>query len=470
MKLSAKLALGFGIVLLLLLALAGVSTLSLNDSSEGFAEYRGLARDSNLSGRLQANMLMVRLAVKDYIITASDDSLEQFNAYFAKMRGFMDEAQKEIQKPERAAFVDEADEEVKQYSNHFKKVTQLQDERNQLVENVLNKNGPQVERNLTAILRTAERDGDMEAAFRSGLAIRSLLLARLYAFKFLNDNLKASADRAFKELQDFNNELNELDANLENPERRRLLAEARSLGNGYADTFTKVTSVIYARNEITSKYLNVLEDDIAHKVEQVKLSVIADQDHLGPKLQAANNQTFITLMIIAGIALAIGIGTAWFIIRSITRPLAESVGYATDVSEGDLTVAIKCKGNDEITRLSEALSNMVAQISRVVGNVRSGSASVAEGSGELSATAQSLSEGATEQAASIEEISASMEEMVANIQQNTQNAVTTEGIANQSAEEADESGVAVAQAVSAMHNIAEKISIIEEIARPERRH
>jgi methyl-accepting chemotaxis protein len=76
-----------------------------------------------------------------------------------------------------------------------------------------------------------------------------------------------------------------------------------------------------------------------------------------------------------------------------------------------------------------------------------------------------MSQGATEQSASAEEASSSIEEMTANIRQNTDNAMQTEKIAVQSAQEAEQGGKAVADTVSAMKEIANKIVIIEEIAR-----
>ncbi|MDL2404034.1 methyl-accepting chemotaxis protein, partial [Rhizobium mayense] len=84
---------------------------------------------------------------------------------------------------------------------------------------------------------------------------------------------------------------------------------------------------------------------------------------------------------------------------------------------------------------------------------------------ELSASSEQVSQGATEQAASAEEASASMEQMAANIKQNADNAAQTEKIARQSAKDAEASGDAVTRAVSAMRTIAEKIGIVQEIAR-----
>src|SRR5579883_2049507 len=73
--------------------------------------------------------------------------------------------------------------------------------------------------------------------------------------------------------------------------------------------------------------------------------------------------------------------------------------------------------------------------------------------------------GAVEQASAAEEASSSMEEMAANVKQNAENASQTEKIAAQSAKDAEASGAAVGRAVEAMQTIAEKITIVQEIAR-----
>ncbi len=83
---------------------------------------------------------------------------------------------------------------------------------------------------------------------------------------------------------------------------------------------------------------------------------------------------------------------------------------------------------------------------------------VASGSLQISSASEQLSQGSNEQAASIEEMSAS-------VTQNTDNANQTEQIAKKSADDAKQSGDAVEKTTIAMKNIADKVSIIQEIAR-----
>jgi len=136
---------------------------------------------------------------------------------------------------------------------------------------------------------------------------------------------------------------------------------------------------------------------------------------------------------------------------------------AIQISNGDLTVSPKPLSEKDV--LGTALEQMVERLRGVVADAISAAENVSAGSQELSASSEQVSQGATEQAASAEEASASMEEMASNIKQNADNAAQTEKIARQSAKDAEASGEAVSRAVDAMRTIAQKIGIVQEIAR-----
>jgi len=141
----------------------------------------------------------------------------------------------------------------------------------------------------------------------------------------------------------------------------------------------------------------------------------------------------------------------------------EVTHVAEQIADGNLTVAVKERSEQD--KLMQALKLMIEKLIEVVTNVQGGAGQVATGSQEMSAKSELISQGASEQAASAEEVSSSMEQMTSNIMQNADNAQQTEKIAVKSAEDAREGGSAVAETVTAMKEIANKISIIEEIAR-----
>lgn len=136
---------------------------------------------------------------------------------------------------------------------------------------------------------------------------------------------------------------------------------------------------------------------------------------------------------------------------------------ATRISEGDLTV--QAKALSEKDTLGNALVNMLASLRRTVQDVAAAADNVGSGSQEMSATAESLSQGSSEQAAAAEETTAAMEQMAASVQQSADNSGQTDKIASSAAQDAKASGDAVANLVSAIKDIADKIKIIEEIAR-----
>jgi methyl-accepting chemotaxis protein len=150
-------------------------------------------------------------------------------------------------------------------------------------------------------------------------------------------------------------------------------------------------------------------------------------------------------------------------LNDMTANLRTTAGVADKIAGGDLTVQVKPLSDKDV--LGIALERMVEKLSEVVREALSAADNVSSGSEELSSSSEELSQGATEQASSTEEASASMEEMAANIKQSADNAAQTEKIARQSAADAQASGDAVGRAVAAMRTIAEKISIVQEIAR-----
>ena len=136
---------------------------------------------------------------------------------------------------------------------------------------------------------------------------------------------------------------------------------------------------------------------------------------------------------------------------------------AEEVANGNLTVELRERSPQD--KLMQALAAMVAGLTRTVSDIRAIAGEVSAASQSISTASIQVSKGASAQAAAAEEASSSMEEMVSNIKQNADNAQQTDKIANKSARDAQESGKSVLEAVAAMKEIANKISIIEEIAR-----
>jgi methyl-accepting chemotaxis protein len=151
-------------------------------------------------------------------------------------------------------------------------------------------------------------------------------------------------------------------------------------------------------------------------------------------------------------------------VESAGQSIHDVVRVMGAIAQGDLTQKIDRTYQGSFEEMRTYVNNTVAKLSEVVAEVNGGAEALASASEQVSATAQSLSQASSEQAASIEETSASIEQMTASITHTSDNAKVTDGIATSAAAEAVEGGDAVRATAGAMKQIAQKIGIIDDIA------
>jgi methyl-accepting chemotaxis protein len=370
LKLGWKMTIGFGSVLGLLAIASFVAWNGLSGAATGFADYRGLARDSNLCGRLQANMLMVRMNVKDFIITGSQHDVDQYNEYLTKMEGFLGEAQNDIQNAERAAGIDKAGTAVTDYKAGFVDVIDFMKTRDEQVNSELNVKGPLMEKTLSQIMLSAKNDDDMAAAFNSGIAMKHLLLARLYVVKFLDTNDQASVDRVHEEFGKMDATLATLDKELQDQKRRDLLKTVIDTRQTYGTTFDDLTQVIFDRNDVIQNTLDRLGPEIAKTVEDVKLSVKSDQDTLGPVLQEANEKAVSLGLGVSIVAFVIGVIVAVGLTRVILKPVRICVESVTALANQDYTKKANIEANDEIGQMAAAIDASIDATAKAMHDVQ----------------------------------------------------------------------------------------------------
>jgi|GEM_PF-172431 len=142
--------------------------------------------------------------------------------------------------------------------------------------------------------------------------------------------------------------------------------------------------------------------------------------------------------------------------------LQEMSGVAESIAAGDLRARVSPRSEQD--GFGTAFVAMIARLSQVIGEVRAGANALSGAASQVSASSSTLSQGTSEQAASVQETTSSLEQMSASITQNAENGRQTEQMAVKGARDAEEGGRAVTETIEAMRAIAERISIIEEIA------
>jgi len=160
----------------------------------------------------------------------------------------------------------------------------------------------------------------------------------------------------------------------------------------------------------------------------------------------------------------VGFGLAIVFARSISRDIVQITAVANGLAEGNLAQRIEIRSRDEVGQMADAIRQMVDTFSHVIGQVRSGAKALSIAAGQVASSSQSLSQGTSQQAASVEEVTSSLAEMSASVTQNAENSRSMEQMAVRGLKDAGECAQAVKESVRAMEAIADKTSIVEEIA------
>jgi methyl-accepting chemotaxis protein len=421
-KLSTQLNTSFAAVLTLLVIISILAYSGLNQGYSNFKDYRGLARDTNLAGRIQANMLMVRLNALKYLKTSTPEVLAEYGERLNKMEGFLDEAKKEIQNPKRASDIRDAIGLVKEYKDGFEEVVKLIALRNEVVTNDLNPSGQEMRETMSAMLDYTEDNGDKNSHFAIAKTEEALLLGRLYVVKFLVTNAVADYSRAKKELGD--NLLGQkklLISAVTSAQGREYIRDFEKNYNKYTSALDKVHDTIVQRNEVINGTLNRVGPIVAGKIEDVKLSVKREQDALGPEAQADAESSVSFVTWVSLVSIALGAVMSWIITGIIRRPIGgepqEIANITRAISGGNLTYDF---GNtQEATGIYLAIADMTSKLEELIGGIvqtgdeiATSAAQASVVSDQTSSAAMAQKELTTQVAAAINQMSYSIQEVV----------------------------------------------------------
>ena len=151
--------------------------------------------------------------------------------------------------------------------------------------------------------------------------------------------------------------------------------------------------------------------------------------------------------------------------NNIAGSLSDNTAKTIQLASGDLTANFCHSGGEsEIAILNNSMADMKNTLADIVRSIAESANAIAVAAGEMNKASMQMSASTNEQAASAEEISSAIGEMASSIEQNSQNAAKTESIAGSTAKYIGECSQAAEKTVNTMTEIAEKISVINDIA------
>jgi two-component system sensor histidine kinase/response regulator len=355
-SISAKVVGALAILLVLIVVISVVGITALYKAGLTFGSYRTLALQTNSNGRVQANMLMTRLYAKNFIIAPGEESTKGLADRAQQTLDLITEALKLSNDERRSETLKEMQAELTEYITNFNLVAAHQAQRDELVGKVLDQIGPRMERSLSEIMDGSFNDNNRDASYWASEALRQLLLARLYVFKFLVHNNEATYVRAHSELENLKQSIRQLIHHLNNEQRVKLAGVVKVDLESYHSVFKQVHEAITTRNDLVHNRLDKTGPKVADEIEQLKLQIKSEQDSLGPKAEQSFKRALEFSGVIVLIALLIAVAVIGFILVSVTRPVRSMASTMKELAAGNVEVEIPGSDRiDEVGGMSRAV-------------------------------------------------------------------------------------------------------------------
>ncbi|EHD21904.1 MULTISPECIES: methyl-accepting chemotaxis protein [Brenneria] len=444
-KISHKLYIGFGVILLLVVI---ASSLSVNR----FESIRLIYEKTNLIYNINIEVFQAKINRLKYFYSADEESRKVMSNYIKHASELTVQAQRLSWSDEEMAYVDnigrhldEFQQSISQMGEAMKKAVAYRESLNSHnLQNIIHRPD-----NSSAL---PSDDGNIDSNLDNLIFLIAEIKNRAYELQ-----LKES-EAALKDLtQSFNSA-----AQFYQRLAPTLSPADRSTADGlwsYAVNYRKLNEDYFAALNDLKKAedaVKVAGDKSSAAIKSIINIVKAKNDNL------ANDSAHITI-VIGLIAVIIGIITSIAITRQITRPVIHNLALAERIAGGDLTASIVVDRRDELGQLTAAMARMNEKLRDMIGNVRDSVDSVADSAAKIAIGNNDLSSRTEQQSAAVVETAASMEELTSTVKNNADNARHASQITAEASQNAHKGGEVVQNVVSTMNDISASSNKIADI-------
>ncbi|MCL2895467.1 methyl-accepting chemotaxis protein [Brenneria tiliae] len=444
-KISHKLYIGFGVILLLVVI---ASSLSVNR----FESIRLIYEKTNLIYNINIEVFQAKINRLKYFYSADEDSRNVMSNYIKHASELTAQAQKLSWSDEETAYIDNI---VRHLDEFQGSISQMGEAMKKVVANRESLNS----HNLQNIIHRSDNssalpsdDGNINGGLDNLIFLIAEIKSRAYELQ-----LKES-EAALKDLaQSFNNAARFYQrlAPTLSPADRSVADELWT----YAVNYRKLNEDYFAAlNELkkAEDAVKVAGDKSSAAIKSIINIVKEKNDDL------ANDSSHITI-VIGLIAVIIGMITAIAITRQITRPVIHNLALAERIAGGDLSASIVVDRRDELGQLTAAMARMNEKLRGMISNVRDSVDSVADSAAKIAIGNNDLSSRTEQQSAAVVETAASMEELTSTVKNNADNARHASQITAEASQNAHKGGEVVQKVVSTMNDISASSNKIADI-------
>ncbi|MDY4316117.1 methyl-accepting chemotaxis protein [Pectobacterium actinidiae] len=453
LKVGKKLGLGFFLILLMTMVIAGAGIMHISSLKESIDKV-------NLSNNINDEINQAKYYRALYGTTYNPDDIKKNIEHIANISKLAEKA-KEFNWPESDA---------KKIADIPTLITSYQEKQKGYINAVNTKDAVRKSWNISTTEKPLEQLNDQLKTDNNSTTLQLLL-------SDLNQKLIAVRYHVRGLLLSTNKESEEKLTDAINAAQTSLTFLYQSLSAEQRETLAPVLTIMNNYEEQVLAYMPAYHEEMAQagqmqvvagQLNDVVKSLLSDQLAAS---QADIHSATLQMSIAALITLLLGLLISWFISRQITTPLGNTLNMAEKIATGDLTMSINTTRKDELGQLMSAMSKMNDNLHNMIDDIRVGVSQISNASSEIVAGNTDLSSRTEQQAAAVEQTAASMEQLTATVKQNADNAHHANKLAisaSQTAKQGGEQVNNVVQTMTAIENsskrIAEITSVINSIA------
>ncbi len=218
------------------------------------------------------------------------------------------------------------------------------------------------------------------------------------------------------------------------------IKDGTQAGNKLMADFNRTTDNL---EKILNPFVNDMRGDMEKQLGSIVLSV---------------NKLKTVILVITLFSLLFVMVSGLFLIRSINKPLKETVEMANELAEGELGMELSdVQRKDEFGQLHKAMHQLVGNLRSIVKRIAAASYTVASNSEEVSASVSQIASGIEDQVLQIEQSATASTEISQTIVDVARNASDASSAAKVSVEVANEGQTVVEKAISGLLDISRAV-------------
>ncbi|GAA3716578.1 methyl-accepting chemotaxis protein [Oceanisphaera sediminis] len=428
LSVRVKLTLGFSLVILATLIIAGISFYALSSV---------LDRSNKLAQSSSIDLLVTkaRLFEKDYLLLDDPERLAQARSHIAQASERAEQLRQSLDMTENQALIERILTGTQAYDTELKQMLEL------------NEAAQQQLFDLNALGFSAQQRAEYLSA--SDVSAMSWLV-RLTGIRLSQKDFALSGNEG--DAIQLSSRLNGLLLTLENRLHMQDDADIKELLELLKQFQQQQQNFIATVNGL---------DDIEQRIDKLATEIATASEALLASQQvsmaADSNGSRLLILLVTLSGLVAGIFFAVLITLGIVKPLQLLVDQASRIAEGDLSQDIKHRRKDELGLLMNRMQTMTVNLRQLVSELNQSANHIAGSAEELSSVSEQSRSGVNQQRLELEQVSTAMNEMAATVLEVARHAETAFGSANTADTEAGDGNRKVNMTSSQIGKLAEDI-------------